>query len=158
MSDKILLTSVCLILSTLSNYSGLFYSLFWIELKQSVGVKVTTVASSIYCFWIELKRLLNGERLNLYHFSFLFYRSDSSPESSAPLVTSDLGMSLRSQTTRRESMASLNKSVLSTDSGRSVASIPRKFQYTTFELEINYLKKNRRNYKTRNFNYINIWY
>ena len=31
---------VCLLtLSTLSNFIGLFYSLFWIELKQSVGVK-----------------------------------------------------------------------------------------------------------------------
>ena len=28
-----------LTLSTLSNYCGLFYSLFWIKLKQSVGVK-----------------------------------------------------------------------------------------------------------------------
>ena len=38
-SNRLVSTGMPLTLSTLSNFNGLFYSLFWIKLKQSVGVK-----------------------------------------------------------------------------------------------------------------------
>ena len=43
---------VCILLniSTLISYSGLFYSLLWIELKQSLEVKIVTSCDGLYTF------------------------------------------------------------------------------------------------------------
>ena len=48
--------TIVLILSTLSNFNGLFHSLFWIKLKRSVGVKGLRTTSLVY--WIEMAPVL----------------------------------------------------------------------------------------------------